>query len=146
MTDFPPSAVGYTVMGRNPDSPVKVEIWEGLNIPKRARITINGEVRFIGSSEMDSVDQFSHLDSVFLSIIKGQIDHEALRLLPVWRAVLLARVACKAGAMTKKDRDDLVREASNNGALRTWADVERLAVDRVRRRAKRLRDVTNEPG
>ena len=130
----------YTVIGRNPDSPVKVEIWEGLHIPARARITIDGEVRFVGTSKSDVAEQFSDLDAVFLSIVHGSVNHHALRRLPVWRAVILARVACKAGAMTKQDRDDLVKEASDNGALRTWEDMERLRRDRARRAARRAHE------
>lgn len=54
---------------------------------------------------------------VLASIANGHLDHAALRSLPPWRAVLLARVACKAGAMTRADRDALVREVHLYGEV-----------------------------
>lgn len=69
-------------------------------------------------------------DEVLLSITEGHLNHAALRLLPPWRAVILARVALKAGVMYRADCDDLVREAAlvgGDGELRPW--------DRVRKRA-----------
>jgi hypothetical protein len=60
----------------------------------------------------------------------------ALRELPPWRAVLLARVGHLAGAISVRDRDDLVREArlvGGYGALRTWERHKQLLANRVLR-------------
>lgn len=57
-------------------------------------------------------------DAVLTSIVGGRLDHAALRALPRWRAVLLARVACRAGVLTRAERDKLVREVAVLGELR----------------------------
>lgn len=57
-------------------------------------------------------------DKVLVSIVDGRLDHAALRSLPRWRAALLARLACKAGVMTRAERDALVREVAVLGELR----------------------------
>lgn len=49
----------------------------------------------------------------------------ALYSLPPWRAAMLARVAHRAAALSRGERDGIVREASavgGNGTLKPWSD------------------------
>ena len=79
---------------------------------------------------------FALQDNVLISITDGKMDHKSLRMLPPWRAVLLARVAHMAGAMSRELRDRVVKEARDvggTGQLRSWEAEERLI---TRREAK----------
>lgn len=55
-------------------------------------------------------------DDCLLAITKGvKPPEDALRALPPWRAVMIARVAEKAGLMTIEEVDELVKEAAAVG-------------------------------
>jgi len=67
-------------------------------------------------------------DAVLISINDGWLDQRALRQMPPWRAALFARVAYKAGVMTRRDLDALVREVvltGGQGRLKPWGQVSR---------------------
>lgn len=57
-------------------------------------------------------------DDVLVSILHGRVDELRLRTLPKWRAVTLARLAHKAGAMPREHRDQIVREAAVYGQVK----------------------------
>jgi hypothetical protein len=117
-----------------------VELWTDDNSWKRCRVTLDGEIVFFGRED---VNIHAAQDRVLIAISTGKMDFESLRSLPPWRAVLLARVACKAGVMTRADRDALIKEARDiggNGKLHTPAQLEKLADDRIRRAARRAHE------
>jgi hypothetical protein len=62
------------------------------------------------------IDIILLMDVVLIAITDHKkIPMDRLRELPPWRAVLMARVAEIAGAMTRAEVDDLVREAREVG-------------------------------
>jgi hypothetical protein len=70
---------------------------------------------------------------------RGQFDHAALRELPPWRAVVLVRLAHRAGDVDREGRDAVIREAAmaasrGEGRLRPWSDEVRLRASGQRRR------------
>jgi hypothetical protein len=79
-------------------------------------------------------------DRVLASLTsKGPADREALRELPPWRAATLARVAYRAGSLSREERDAVVREATmahtQGDRLRPWKDERALRASGSRRRA-----------
>jgi hypothetical protein len=73
----------------------------------------------IPAPEMSADDILVRLDAVIVSIVNtGRADLAALRSLPRWRAVQVARVAFKAGAITRADLDAITRETAVLGALK----------------------------
>jgi hypothetical protein len=69
---------------------------------------------------MGADDILVRLDAVILSLITPgrPVDLWALRSLPRWRAETMARLAHKAGAITKAQRDEIVREAAVLGRVK----------------------------
>ena len=70
-------------------------------------------------------------DDVLIGLTRfpPKMDWDSLFELPPWRAVLLARLAYAAGAIGRKERDVVVREATitgGSGQLKPW----RLRTDR----------------
>lgn len=77
----------------------------------------------------DLMERMAQQDDVLISITGGRVNNEVLRQLPPWRAVLFARVAYSAGAMTREELDRLVKEARDKGGkgtLRTWEQEQAL--------------------
>lgn len=68
-------------------------------------------------------------DKVLNSISINEIDRVALRELPPWRAVLLARIAYQAKVLPRMELDRLADEArrvGGDGTLRTWEKEKKL--------------------
>jgi hypothetical protein len=69
--------------------------------------------------EMSADDILVRLDAVVVSIVNtGRADLAALRSLPRWRAVQVARLAFMARAITRAERDAIVRETAVLGTLK----------------------------
>lgn len=65
--------------------------------------------------QLSDTEILDRLDRVILSIVdirSQHVDMAALRSLPRWRAVTMARVAYKAQKLTKAELDAIVREAA----------------------------------
>lgn len=60
--------------------------------------------------------------TVLKSIIDRRLDQSALRQLPSMDAALLARVAWKAGVMTRADLDKLTHEATFSATLKPYRE------------------------
>lgn len=68
-----------------------------------------------------TADEILDLHRVVLnSIIHRRLDQVALRQLPSMDAALIARVAWKAGVMTRADLDKLAHEATFNATLKPY--------------------------
>jgi hypothetical protein len=62
-----------------------------------------------------SINTVRELDLVLGSMADGRLHRAALRKLPPWRAVVLARVARRAGLMLQHELDTLIAEAIEVG-------------------------------
>jgi hypothetical protein len=78
----------------------------------------------------------AHFDEIVAAqdhILRGLIgprpwlDQRTLRRLPPWRAVLMARIAHKAGLMDRRAMDALIREAELVGGEGTLKPFDKLA-------------------
>lgn len=69
--------------------------------------------------EMTADEILARLDAVMTSIVNtGRADMAALRSLPRWRAVQVARLAFLAHAISRAERDAIIRETAVLGTLK----------------------------
>lgn len=68
------------------------------------------------------------IDVVLESLADGRLDRGALRKLPPWRAVVLARIARRVGAMSQRDLDALTAEVVRVGVDGVLAPLPEPAV------------------
>lgn len=69
------------------------------------------------------------LDVVLESMADGRLDLSSLRRLPPWRAVVLARIAHRAGLMSRPELGRLVAEATDAGPDGVLAPLENGQLD-----------------
>lgn len=74
-------------------------------------------------------DLMAAMDDVLIGLTDGRLDQAAMRKLPPWRAVLLARVAVKCWLMPALQCEVMVRSAAHvggNGVLgaEVWTDLD----------------------
>lgn len=79
-------------------------------------------------TDRDSSEIYAAQDDVLIGLSEGRLDQVAMRKLPPWRAMLLARVAVKANLMPPLQLEVMRRSANHVGGtgvlgVEVWTDL-----------------------